>query len=131
MLYESPLRTRDTLDDLAAVLGPDRPACVARELTKTHEEFIRGTLGDLRDRYRVDRPLGEITLVVSGADPDADSMGDASTDDALAEQAAELLASGHSARDTTDALAAQSGRNRRQIYAIVTAVAARSRLNSV
>ena len=44
-------------------------ACVARELTKTHEEFVRGTLAQLRDRYRVDRPLGEITLVVAGADP--------------------------------------------------------------
>jgi 16S rRNA (cytidine1402-2'-O)-methyltransferase len=122
VLYESPMRTAETLADLAAVFGPDRPACVARELTKTHEEFVRGSLGELYDRYRDDRPLGEVTLVVSGADPQAADQDGASTDEALAEAATRILALGRSARDATDELAAQSGRPRRQIYAIVTSV---------
>ncbi|MEO5767309.1 MAG: 16S rRNA (cytidine(1402)-2'-O)-methyltransferase, partial [Polyangia bacterium] len=88
VLYESPLRTAETLEDLAAVLGGERTACVARELTKTHEEFVRGTLAALCDRYRDDRPLGEVTLVVAGADPQAADSDPALTDEALSQRAA-------------------------------------------
>jgi 16S rRNA (cytidine1402-2'-O)-methyltransferase len=126
VLYESPLRTADTLTDMAAVFGAQRPACVARELTKTYEEFVRGTLGELCDRYRIDRPLGEVTLVVSGArgvdDADAEQ-----TEAELSDRARRLLATGQSARDVTDELSMRSNRSRREIYAIVTAVATASR----
>ena len=125
VLYESPLRTADTLEDLAAVLGGERAACVARELTKTHEEFVRGTLAELCDRYRDDRPLGEITLVVAGADPEATDSDPALTDEALSQRAAQMLRAGQSARDVTDELALRSHRPRREIYALVTAVASR------
>jgi len=47
VFYESPHRVGGTLAELVAVLGPSRPACLARELTKTHEEFVRGSLGEL------------------------------------------------------------------------------------
>jgi 16S rRNA (cytidine1402-2'-O)-methyltransferase len=128
VLYESPLRTAETLADLAEELGTDRPACVARELTKTHEELVRGTLGTLHDRYRDARPLGEVTLVVggapAGAGPEAE---DAWTDADLVEEAERLLGSGRSPRDATDELAARSGRPRRQVYALVTAAASRRR----
>jgi len=127
ILYESPMRTADTLRDLAAVLGQQRQACVARELTKTHEEFVRGTLAALCERYRADRPLGEVTLVVSGADPDIEQRQDALSDEGLAARAAELLATGQSARDVTDELSVRSSRPRREIYAIVTAVGSTSR----
>lgn len=123
VVYESPMRTGETLSDMAEVFGRDRPACVARELTKTHEEFVRGSLGDLSDRYRVDRPLGEITLVVAGADPNAPDEDQALTDQALAERAAHLLRAGQSARDVTDELTLRTNRPRREIYALVTAVA--------
>ena len=66
VLYESPLRAAATLADLAAVLGGDRRACLARELTKPHEELVRDTLAALAARYATDRPLGEVTLVVEG-----------------------------------------------------------------
>jgi probable S-adenosylmethionine-dependent methyltransferase, YraL family len=67
IFYESPHRVGPTLAELSAVLGESRPACLARELTKTHEELVRGTLGELAERYATVRPLGEITLVVGGA----------------------------------------------------------------
>src|SRR3954471_24815016 len=67
VLYESPHRVGETLADLAVALGAGRPACVARELTKEHEEFVRASLGELAERYREERPLGEVTLVVGGA----------------------------------------------------------------
>ena len=59
VLYESPLRTGATLADLAAVLGDGRRACVARELTKPHEELVRAPLAHLAAKYETDRPLGE------------------------------------------------------------------------
>src|ERR687892_240981 len=65
VLYESPRRLGETLAELAQVLG-DRRACVARELTKVHEEFVRGTLSELARAYQGAEVLGEIVLVVEG-----------------------------------------------------------------
>jgi 16S rRNA (cytidine1402-2'-O)-methyltransferase len=118
IFYESPHRTAATLADLSAQLGPDRPACVARELTKTHEEFVRGTLATLAARYAQERPLGEITLVVGGA-PEGEA---AESDEDLRARASALLASGLSARDVAQQLAEESGRSRREIYALVLAL---------
>lgn len=67
ILYESPVRLARTLGELADVLGDDRPACVARELTKLHEEFVRDTLRRLAQRYEGRTPKGEVVLVVGGA----------------------------------------------------------------
>ena len=123
VLYESPLRTGATLEDLAAVLGADRRACVARELTKPYEEFVRDTLGALTDRYRETRPLGEVTLVVAGA-PDG-AVDEPLDDEELGARAEELLARGATARDVADTLAALTGRPRREVYRLVVAAGAR------
>lgn len=66
VLYEAGNRTGDTLADLAAALG-DRPAAVARELTKLHEEIARGRLSELAARFGGE-VKGEVTIVVAGAD---------------------------------------------------------------
>jgi len=66
VLYEAGNRTADTLADLAAALG-DRPAAVARELTKLHEEIARGRLSELAARFGGE-VRGEVTIVVAGAD---------------------------------------------------------------
>ena len=66
VFYESPHRIADALADLADVFG-DRPAALARELTKLHEEVVRGTLPELAEFARKEPPRGEITLVVAGA----------------------------------------------------------------
>ena len=65
--YEAPNRTVALLRDLAACCGPDRPAAVARELTKLHEEVRRGTVGALTQYYEEHPPRGEVTIVVGGA----------------------------------------------------------------
>jgi 16S rRNA (cytidine1402-2'-O)-methyltransferase len=121
VLYESPHRVAETLADLAAVLGPDRPACLARELTKTHEELVRGPLGELATRYATDRPLGEVTLVVAGA-PEPDEAA-ADHDPELQDRAARLLAAGYGARDVATILAAETTLPRRQMYALALHVA--------
>ncbi len=65
--YEAPGRTVALLRDLAARCGADRPAAVARELTKLHEEVRRGTVGELIQYYEAHPPRGEVTVVVGGA----------------------------------------------------------------
>jgi 16S rRNA (cytidine1402-2'-O)-methyltransferase len=118
VFYESPLRTAATLADLSAVLGADRRACVARELTKPHEEFVRDSLEALTARYAESRPLGEVTLVIAGSqDGGAVDL----DDDEIRERAAVMMAEGHSASDSARTLATLTGRPRREIYALVAA----------
>jgi 16S rRNA (cytidine1402-2'-O)-methyltransferase len=118
VLYESPLRTGATLADLVAVLGAERRGCVARELTKPHEELVRDTLGALAARYADERPLGEVTLVVEGAAEDAPAE---ELDDAeILARAAELVAAGQSKGDAARALAQITGRPRREIYNLIS-----------
>jgi 16S rRNA (cytidine1402-2'-O)-methyltransferase len=118
VLYESPLRVGATLADLAAVLGGERRACVARELTKPHEEIVRDDLAALAARYATQRPLGEVTLVVAGA---TDGAADHLDDEELVERAREMIAEGMSTRDAAHDLAARTGRPRRDVYKLITA----------
>jgi 16S rRNA (cytidine1402-2'-O)-methyltransferase len=70
VFYEAPHRLRESLDDLAAVLGAARPAAVAREITKKFETVYRGTLGSLAQQAAGDAGMsrGELVLVVQGAE---------------------------------------------------------------
>ena len=62
VIYESPFRTADLLEDLAAI-APEARVVVARELTKVHEELVRGTAADLAARFAQKPPRGEVTIV--------------------------------------------------------------------
>jgi 16S rRNA (cytidine1402-2'-O)-methyltransferase len=64
--FEVPHRLRQSLADLESCMGSDRPLAVARELSKLHEEWFRGTLGQARTRWQSDEPRGEFTLVIGG-----------------------------------------------------------------
>jgi 16S rRNA (cytidine1402-2'-O)-methyltransferase len=66
VLFESPERLVKLLEELERITGPGRRATVARELTKIHEEFQRGTVADLRAHFSGTPPRGEITLVLEG-----------------------------------------------------------------
>ncbi|MGL5816144.1 MAG: 16S rRNA (cytidine(1402)-2'-O)-methyltransferase [Phycicoccus sp.] len=66
VFFEAPHRTARTLTAMGAALGPDRRAAVCRELTKTHEEVRRGTLGELAD-WAAAGVRGEVTVVVAGS----------------------------------------------------------------
>ncbi|MCC7206500.1 MAG: 16S rRNA (cytidine(1402)-2'-O)-methyltransferase [Anaerolineae bacterium] len=110
--YESPNRLVETLDAVIATLG-DRPVVVARELTKLHEQFIRGNASAVRDHFRENEPRGEITLLIGGApDQPAETWDDERVRDALRA----LLADGLSRRDAARLVAEQSGRERRAVY---------------
>ncbi|MEO0470423.1 MAG: 16S rRNA (cytidine(1402)-2'-O)-methyltransferase [Bacteroidota bacterium] len=66
VFYESPHRIGKTLRQLTEHLGADRLACVCRELSKLHEEYVRGRLADLAGQYESKKVKGEIVLVVGG-----------------------------------------------------------------
>ncbi len=117
VLFESPQRIGDTLTELAETFGARR-ACVARELTKLHEEAARGTLAELAVRF-AEGARGEITLVVEGASAEAVAP---PSEDALRERVATLLAKGLSPRDVADVLRAETQAPRRMLYALALAV---------
>lgn len=111
VIFESPERTHATLVELADAM-PDRPACVARELTKLHEEVVRGTLASLakdRDAWR-----GEIAIVLGGwsCDESSERIDEASIDARIDRE----LDAGAHAKTVADVIAAWSGRPRREIY---------------
>jgi 16S rRNA (cytidine1402-2'-O)-methyltransferase len=121
VLFESPRRVGATLAELAESLGPARRACLARELTKIHERFERGSLEALAERF-AEGARGEVTLVVEGAPATrspAAAPGDLDT--ALREAFALGLGPSEAAR----LAAARAGVPRREAYA--RAVALRSR----
>jgi 16S rRNA (cytidine1402-2'-O)-methyltransferase len=111
LFFESAGRLAESLADMAEVLGP-REAAVTRELTKLYEEVRRGGLAELAAHYReAGAPKGEIVVVVGppGAAPAGGGIDlDAALDTALAEM---------SLRDAVDAVAAATGRPRREVYA--------------
>ena len=71
VFYESPRRLVRTLEDFAGVFCADRPCSVAREISKLHEEHVRGTLGEVLEHFRALEPKGEIVVVVGGLRDDA------------------------------------------------------------
>ncbi len=110
VLYESPKRVAATLGDLARVCGGERRAVVARELTKLHEEFVRGSLDELVE-WSAAEPKGEIVLVLEGA-PAAPTP-----DDETIVAALDLaLAQGLSSRDAAALVAADLGVSKRKTY---------------
>ncbi|MDR6952613.1 16S rRNA (cytidine1402-2'-O)-methyltransferase [Ancylobacter sp. 3268] len=119
VLYESGPRLPDSLADLAAGLG-ERKAAMCRELTKAFEEVRRGSLADLAAHYaEVGPPRGEIVLVIGP--PPATEASDADIDAALRQALASL-----SLKDAAAAVAAATGRPRRDVYARALALQAES-----
>ncbi len=115
IFFESPRRIAKTLERLKEAFG-ERQACVARELTKMHEEFARGSLSELAERF-AEGARGECTLVVEGASATAAVL----TEDELDAAIRARVATGQSPRELSDQLAQSSGLPKREIYARVVA----------
>ena len=71
VFYEAPHRIRETMEDIVQILGGQRPVVIARELTKLHEEFIRGTAMEVLENARSRELKGEITLLIGKAETGA------------------------------------------------------------
>ena len=115
VLYESPHRLRSCLADLAEACGPLRRAVVARELTKLHEEVVRGSLAELCE-WSEGPVKGEVVVVIEGAPESATEA----TDDQLRAAVEALVADSVSRRDAAASTAAAYGVSRRRVYNLVT-----------
>jgi 16S rRNA (cytidine1402-2'-O)-methyltransferase len=111
VLFESPHRLRATLEDALAALG-DRRVAVCRELTKLHEEIWRGTLAGAIEHFAT--PRGEVTIVLEGGAPAAESI--APSDDDIARAIAEMRADGTPAKKAVTALVDRFRLPRRDAY---------------
>ena len=113
VFYEAPHRILEALMDIETELGPSRPVVVARELTKLHEEFIRGTAAQVLAALEA-KPVikGEITLLIGKSDaaPDADDPR------SVSEAVAELERGGMPRMDAVKYVARARGLNKRDVY---------------
>jgi 16S rRNA (cytidine1402-2'-O)-methyltransferase len=116
--YESPRRLAESLADMAETLGGERQAVVARELTKLFEEIRTGTINELAAQYAKETPpKGEVTLLVG---PPLAGSAEASAQDI--EQALRKAMTSMHLKDAVAAVAAASGRNKREVYAAALAL---------
>jgi 16S rRNA (cytidine1402-2'-O)-methyltransferase len=109
IVYEAANRLPETLADMSAVLG-NRPAAVARELTKLFEEVRRGDLADLAGHYAKAPAKGEVVIVI-GPPPEGEAPGKEAIEQALKQALATL-----SLRDAVDQVAEFTGAPRREVY---------------
>lgn len=109
IFYESPERVGACLADMVEAFGPERPAVLARELTKMYESFVRGTTATLAERYADKAPRGECTLVIGGGTAD-----EAPVD--IEESIRGLLSDGLGPKDIAARLMVKTGKPRRELY---------------
>jgi 16S rRNA (cytidine1402-2'-O)-methyltransferase len=110
--FESPRRVAASMGVLAE-LDPARPAAVCRELTKVHEEVVRGTAAELAERYAAAEPRGEVVLVIGGApEPEGDDAG-------AVEAVRRLVEAGARARPAAQVVAELTGGSANALYRAV------------
>ncbi|HEX8035747.1 MAG TPA: 16S rRNA (cytidine(1402)-2'-O)-methyltransferase [Ktedonobacterales bacterium] len=121
ILYEAPHRLPALLDDLLVVLG-DRQMVAARELTKLHEEWLRGPVSTIRAHYTTATPRGEYTLVIAGASATetsalpADEQDQRSPEEIARERLRALLEQGMRTREAASQVAQALGLPKREVY---------------
>ena len=118
VLYEGPHRVKRTLADLVKVCGPDRAVAAARELTKLHEEVVRGSLAEVVAHFDSTEPRGEFAIVIAGAT----QVAEPAADDQLIAALQTCLTKGLTKRDAVDHVTASTGEPRRRVYALSTSL---------
>jgi 16S rRNA (cytidine1402-2'-O)-methyltransferase len=113
IFYEAPTRIAGALQDVEAALGAGRRIVVARELTKLHEEILRGSVADVAAALAARESIrGEITLLIAGADGDAS----AATATSVGERVAELMQQAVSEKDALKQAARETGVSKSEAY---------------
>ncbi len=115
VFFEAPHRLGDSLSDAQTVFGIERRGAICREMTKTYEETIRGTLSELSVWADTHEVLGEITLVIEGATFDSESL----TADEMVARVREFEAAGMDRKGAIASVAAEFGIAKRLVYAAV------------
>jgi len=122
VVYETPHRLKESLDDIREILG-DRGMVLAREVSKVHEEFLRGRISEVIAEVSQRQIRGEVTLVIEGC-----SVSDPPSEDVLSEEIARLIADGMRVKEVAEVLGEKYGYSKRQIYALATDPARNSKL---
>jgi len=117
VVYESPERLLNLLEALSERADPGRRVCVARELTKIHEEFTRGTLGEVLRYYRETPPRGEVTVVL--APTEAGPIAEVVDRAAISALARALLADGETPSRAAREVARRLGVGRNLAYGVI------------
>jgi len=112
IFYEAARRLGETLAEMAEVFGNERSATVVREITKTYEETIRGSLAQLAERFGRDQALGEIVIIVEGA-PEKDGNVSSPAGTLTVE---DLIEAGLSLKQASVLIAKLTGASRRDVY---------------
>lgn len=118
IFLETPHRIADSLLDILAALG-DRRICVAREMTKLHEEYWRGAVSGAIEHFQSKEPRGEFTLVIEGRVKIENGKWDESE---LLEAVKKGIATGKSAKELSAQLAELSGWNKKEVYALINSI---------
>lgn len=112
VIYESPRRAIKTLKELLAALG-DRQAAMARELTKIHEELVRGTISDIINRLEEKGVKGEITLIIAG---EAEPAEEEDKTDKMNELIGKALTNKIPVKDAAEMISLELGLSKREVY---------------
>ncbi|HEY9776006.1 MAG TPA: 16S rRNA (cytidine(1402)-2'-O)-methyltransferase [Planktothrix sp.] len=113
IFYVAPHKIKKTLDMVAQIFGKERPACVARELTKLYEEFLRGTLAELIERLQEWQPRGECVLVVGG---NLDVRAAITDEDEIVQAIQEQIKSGKRMAEVASFVAQKFGLKKSDVY---------------
>jgi 16S rRNA (cytidine1402-2'-O)-methyltransferase len=118
VFYESPHRLRQTLADFGTIFGLERQLVIGRELTKLHEEFWRGNVGEAIDHYTNTEPQGEYAIVLAGAPVSHPTLSDEAINRALIE----LMLNDTSRSQASRIVAEQISQSRRYVYQLALAI---------
>ncbi len=118
IVLEAPHRLIPALEDMLTILG-NRQIVIAREITKIHEEFFRGTLADAIAHFQQTAPRGEITLIIEGASPSPPSWNDEKINTIILEN----LTSGKTTKEIIHELMTQTDLSKKQIYQRINQIA--------
>jgi 16S rRNA (cytidine1402-2'-O)-methyltransferase len=116
VFYEAPHRLKESLDDILCIFG-DREIVVARELTKLHEEFLRGAVSDVIERLAERAVKGEVTILVHGSTGETEI-----SDEQLRAEIGRLIDGGSGVKEISEALGARYGLAKREVYRLALEV---------
>ncbi|XP_021759906.1 uncharacterized protein LOC110724759, partial [Chenopodium quinoa] len=115
IFFVPPHKLHQFLEETSSVFGDSRRCVIAREMTKIHEEFWRGTLQDAKEAFVSRKPKGEMTLLIEGK---ADCIDEAPPDSQIEDELKELISNGHSLSMAVKLVAEGTSRKRKEVYAL-------------
>ncbi|KAJ8762116.1 hypothetical protein K2173_007266 [Erythroxylum novogranatense] len=115
IFYVPPHKLSQFLEETSSIFGDSRPCVMAREITKLHEEFWRGTLGEAKEAFSNHQPKGEITMLIQGK---ADTVVETPSESQLEHKLGDLISSGHSLSMAVKLVADETSVRRKTLYSL-------------